>query len=218
MVGAPPVRVIFLLVLAACTALCQEPQERLAWNSLPDAPSAKMLQMFVGEARLPLTAGADAVFTHESEQANGSQVAGISSFGAPDKQEPAKNDPGNFLGKYLHSSLTKRNPGYRPSTSDSLVGRAGYAASSIFVTHDNSGRSSLNTSYFVGVLSSAIVHTAYRPYWRRSYSEPFADFGSNIGNDAGMNFLHEFGPGIEQLMKTCAPRFVYKIESRVRHD
>jgi hypothetical protein len=30
-----------------------------------------------------------------------------------------------------------------------------------------------------------------------------------------MNLLHEFRPGLEQLMKNHAPRFVTKIEERV---
>jgi hypothetical protein len=95
------------------------------------------------------------------------------------------------------------------------MGRATYAASRILFTQDNSGRGSLNTSYFLAVLSSAAAHTAYRPYWRRSVSEPFSDFGSTIGNDAGMNLLHEFGPGLQQLMKSHAPKFVSRIEERL---
>ena len=98
------------------------------------------------------------------------------------------------------------------------MGRASYAAESIFVARDDSGRRRLNTSYFVGVLTSALVHTASRPYWRRSPSDPFSDFGSNIGNDAGMNLVHEFGPGIQQLMKTHAPKFVSRLEERISHN
>jgi hypothetical protein len=44
---------------------------------------------------------------------------------------------------------------------------------------------------------------------------PFSDFGSTVGNDAGMNLWHEFGPGIQQLMKSHAPKFVSKIEERI---
>jgi hypothetical protein len=38
-----------------------------------------------------------------------------------------------------------------------------------------------------------------------------------VGNDAGMNLWHEFGPGIEQVMKNHTPRFVVKLEERVSH-
>ena len=37
---------------------------------------------------------------------------------------------------------------------------------------------------------------------------PFNDFGSTVGEDAGMNVFHEFGPGIQQIMKAHTPKFV----------
>jgi hypothetical protein len=55
----------------------------------------------------------------------------------------------------------------------------------------------LNTSYFLGVLSLIAMHTAKSPYRTRTASAPFSDFGSTIGNDAGVNLFHEFGPGIQ---------------------
>ena len=129
--------------------------------------------------------------------------------------KPIEKESGDFLGRYLYPSLLKRNLNYHPSSSGSLMGRATYAASCIFLTRDDSGRGRLNTSYFLGVLSLAAMHTAHRPYWRREISEPFSDFGSTIGNDAGMNLFHEFGPGLQQLMKSHAPKFVSRIEERL---
>jgi len=90
-----------------------------------------------------------------------------------------------------------------------------YAASRIFITHDETGKAAVNTPYLVGVLSVAALHVAYRPYWHRSAAAPFSDFGSTIGNDAGMNLLHEFRPGLEQLMKNHTPRFVSRIEESI---
>jgi hypothetical protein len=98
------------------------------------------------------------------------------------------------------------------------MGRASYAASRIFVTHDDSGKGRLNTSYFLGALTSAAIHTAYRPYWTRSTSETFNDFGSTIGSDAGMNVYHEFGPGIRKRVKGLAPRFVSRSAERINHN
>jgi hypothetical protein len=129
--------------------------------------------------------------------------------------DPAQKEAGGFFEKYLYPSLLKRNLNYHASTSSSLMGRATYAASRIFITRDENGRGRLNTSYLFAVLSSAAMHTAYRPYWRRSTGEPFSDFGSTIGNDAGMNVLHEFAPGLGQMLKEHAPRFVSRIEERV---
>ena len=89
---------------------------------------------------------------------------------------------------------------------------------SIFVTRDDSGKRRLNASYFLGVLSLVAVHSARRPYWARSASAPFNDFGSTIGNDAGINLFHEFEPGIRQMVKAHAPKFVSSIEERITHD
>jgi len=46
-------------------------------------------------------------------------------------------------------------------------------------------------------------------------SEPFSDFGSTVGNDAGMNLWREFAPTIQQMLKSHAPKFVTKIEARI---
>jgi hypothetical protein len=67
------------------------------------------------------------------------------------------------------------------------------------------------------VLTTAVIHTAYRPYWNRPVSTPFSNFGSTVGNDAGVNLLHEFAPGLQQLMKSHTPRFVSRIEADLGH-
>jgi hypothetical protein len=166
-------------------------------------------------AASPLTfgaVGADGRFT--SELANATRPA-QPGFALLDLVEPVQNKSGDFFDKHLYPSLLKRRLNYHPASSDSLMGRATYAASRIFVARDDSGKGRLNTSYFLGVLTSAAIHTAYRPYWRRSPSQPFNDFGSTIGNDAGMNLFHEFGPGLQQLMKSHTPKFVSRIEERL---
>lgn len=221
MVATVPVRIISLLLLAACGALCQERQQNSAPNSLPDAPSVQVsarteLRTSADEARLSWTGGAvgsDA----GSKHANASRTA-QTTFADPDKEYAVAKNPSDFFEKHLYPSLLKRNLSYHPSTSASFLGRATDAASRIFVTRDDSGRQRLNTAYLVGVLSSAALHSARCPYWRRSAAQPFSDFGSNLGNDAGMNLVHEFGPGIQQLMKSHAPKFVAKIEERVTHN
>jgi len=198
-----PIRIISFLLLATCAALCQQDQEKRAWSSLPDAPSLQASAQT--ETFRLLARGAELVNLTRAAQHG---------FTVLYTAQPTRKEPSDFFGKYLYPSLLKRNLDYRPSSGGSVLGRATYAASRIFVTHDNSGKGRLNTSYFLAGLSSAAMHSAYRPYWRRGVSEPFSDFGSTIGNDAGMNLFHEFGPGIQQLMKSHAPKFVSRIEER----
>jgi len=93
-----------------------------------------------------------------------------------------------------------------------------YAASRTIITRDDSGKTILNTSYFLGVLTSVAIETAYRPYWTRSTSGTFNNFGSTIGSDVGINILHEFEPGIRQMVMGHAPQFVSRIEERIHND
>jgi hypothetical protein len=240
-----PIRVISLILLAACAAVCQQrpapdlrqtdgsnspaaqPQEKRTWGSLPDAPSsvqpptqAEGFRPFVNEARSPLTLrpfGANALVTRETELeqvTSGSQLR----FTAPSKAAFTQDEFSNSVSNYKHPSLLKQAPGYYPSTSDSLVGRATYAASRIFITRDESGKGRLNTSYFLGMLTSIASATAYRPYWARSTSSTFGNVGSTIGGDAGSNLYREFGPGIRQMVKGLTPKFVSRIETRVTQD
>jgi len=238
------IQVISFCLLAACGALCQsenpsrnllqwdgsnspevQRQEMGAWKSLPDAPSvqaptqAEQFHAFVYKASSPVTFGAAVVNaglmrrTALGRVTLGSQPSLTAlSLGVPSQKKSKA-----FLSKYLYPSLLMKGLRYHPSTSDSLMGRATYAASRIFIRRDDSGKGRLNTSYLLGVLTSVAVDTAYRPYWARSRSATFSNFGSTIGNDAGINLLHEFGPGIRQLVKGHAPKFA-KIEERVTRD
>jgi hypothetical protein len=242
-----PIRVISFLLLAACGALCQQrpaadfqgleldgsnspdaqrPEIR-TWSSLPDAPSsvqppaqAERFRTFVNEASSPLTLGAVSVTTGVMRQTElGHVTAGPKpSLTAHYQVAFIQKESSAFLGKYLYPPLLRQDARYCASTNNSFMGRASYAASRILVTHDNSGKTRLNTRYFLGVLTSVASATAHRPYWARSTSETVNNFGSTIGSDAGMNVFHEFGPGIRQMMKGLTPKFVSRIEERINHN
>ena len=187
-------------------------------SSLPDAPSAT-----VARRAETFKAPTDEAITRLAVAPNRGVTRQSGLADSPRRTQPTfvvlhnaePKDPSDFFGKYLYPSLLKRNVNYHPSSSSSLVGRATYAASRLFITRDESGKGRLNSTYFLGVLSAVAVHTAYRPYWARSSGAPFSDFGSTIGNDAGINLLHEFRPGLQQLIKSHAPRFVTRIEERI---
>jgi hypothetical protein len=220
MAGTVPIRVTGFVLLAAGGAFCQQLPSKASSSSLPDAPSAVASarmdsgQMLTGAGGPPRAITTDLNVTRESDAGKIFRPA-QTTFSLAHNAQPGQKTSRDFFDKYLYPTLLKRNPGYHPSTSDSLIGRTMYAASRIFVTRDDSGRGRVNTPYFLGVLTSAAIHMANRPSWNRSASTPFSDFGSTVGNDAGMNLLHEFRPGLEQLMKSHAPRFVTKIEERV---
>ena len=195
------------MLLAAFGAVCQSLRP-----SLPDAlseqseTSARKSNVFVEEARSALR------FDAMSGEAGVMRQGG---FAAPEKTLSSQKESNNVFKQYLNSSILKQQSGYHSSSGGSLMGRATYAGSRVFVTRDEFGKSRLNTSYLLGALTSMAAATASRPYWRRSLGEPFGDFGSTVGNEAGMNLWQEFRPGIDQLMKRYTPRFVSKIKERI---
>jgi len=236
-----PIRILSFFLLAACGALCQSPsadlpqvlqfdasnpsqvqrQQMRPWRSLPDAPSvqpptqAEKFHTFIQEASSPLTLGAvgiNASLMRDTELEHATPGP-QPSLTALYKGVLIQKESSAFFGKYLYPSLLKQDPRYYPSTSSSFLGRATYAASRILVTRSDSGKRTLNTSYFLGVLTSVAISTAYRPYWARSTSEPFKTFGSTIGTDVGINLLHEFGPGIRRMLKEHAPKLVPRVEA-----
>lgn len=231
-----PIRIISFFLLAACGALCQSERPSVDLlqgdgsnslaRSLPDAPSvqpptqAEKVRKFVDEARSPLTLGAVGINAGLMRETKLGHVTPKlqSSFTAPYQATFTQKESHGFFDKYLYPSQLKQNLRYHPSTSGSFMGRATYAASRIFITRDDSGKGRINTSYFLGVLTSVAIQTAYRPYWARSSSRTFNNFASTIGSDAGMNVFHEFGPGIRHMVKGHAPKFVSRIEERIAPD
>jgi hypothetical protein len=241
------IRVTSFVLLAAGGALCQserpsadlrpgleldgsnspevQRQELLTWGSLPDAPSvqrptgADKFHAFVEEARSPLTLGAIAINVRTMREEEEHLAPGMhSSFTALYRAAVLQKESNAFFGKYLYPMLLRQDPRYHPSTSNSIMGRTTYAASRVLITRNDSGKRTLNTSYLLGVLTSAAVATAYRPYWARSASTTFKDLGSTIGSDAGINVFHEFWPGIRQVLERHSPKFVSRIEKRITRN
>jgi hypothetical protein len=202
--------VVGFVLLAACGAVCQERQ----FESLPDAPSAQVgtptqrFNGFVEETRSPLNFGTMAA------------SAGLTRRdGLVVSEWPAsrQKDPDAIFRKYLYASSLNQQQGYHSASGGSLMGRATHAASGIVVARDESGKGRLNTSYLLRALTSVAKDTASTPYWRRSVGEPFSNFGSTVGNDAGRNLWHEFGPGIGRLAKSHMPALVSRIVERTGH-
>ena len=168
-----PIRVVSLILLAACGALCQkrpsadllqglqfdgsdspqvQRQEMRTWSSLPDAPSSvqppRRVENFhplVNETGSALTLGA---VGFSAGAMRGTELGPVTpgpqpSLTAHYPMAFIQKQSSAFLGKYLYPSSL--NPRYYASTSDSFMGRASYAASRIFVTRDDSGKGRLNT-------------------------------------------------------------------------
>ncbi|MGA2416330.1 MAG: hypothetical protein ABSF59_17890 [Candidatus Sulfotelmatobacter sp.] len=191
--------------LAAGTAVCQ-----ISRQSLPDAPSAQ-------RATQPPTLEAAVAKDGGLNPVEGTEIWRPREF-IPGDSTPGKKQPDAIFRKYLGPSPSSFKPfGSHSLDGASLVVRATHAASGVIFARDESGKTRLNTSYLLRTLTSVAADTASRPYWRRSVGEPFSDFGSTVGSDAGMKVWHEFSPGLQQLMKSHVPKFISRIEERIGH-
>ena len=204
-----PIGVVSFALWSNGGALCQSLPK-----FLPDAPSAQ----FVPQRQNPdvIAQKAHALLS-PVEAAASASVVRRPEFPITSSAALSEKHPDAIFRKYLLPTPL------RPSSSQSqgtagLMGRATHAASGIIVSRDESGKARLNTSYFLRALTSVAADTASRPYWRRSVGEPFSDFGSTVGSDAGMKVWHEFSPGFQQLMKTHTPKFVSRIEQHIGHS
>ena len=231
-----PVRVVVFCLLAVCGALCQSrptgaalprsllqstnAQSRL--STLPDAPSqvaliqGNRLKTVANETRLPFAVGAvglNAGVVRASEATHVTLEVPLT-VTALARGVPRQERTDDFFSKYLSASHPQKSR-YEPSSSDKVMARATDAASRIFVTRDTSGKVKLNTRYFLRALTSVAADSASRRYRARSGTAPLSDFGSTVGNDAGMNLLHEFGPGIRQKVTGHIPVFVSRIGERI---
>jgi hypothetical protein len=196
-----------MLTASASIAMCQSERSSLSTNSLPDAPSAQ-----VSTSAQPFQ---PVIFeTHRPALMAPARLPSAAAF---DEALPPRKTSAPLFFKHLYSTSASTNSRYRASDSDTLLGRATDAASRIFVTQDETGRRRINTTYFLRVATSIAAHNAARTYRARSSTAPLGDFGSTVGNDAGMNLLHEFGPSFRKAATSHLPLFVSRIEERIAH-
>jgi hypothetical protein len=238
------IRIVLFWLLAACFALCQNaPSKSSARHAaksppanvqrhtgslakaLPDAPSAKVLQA----ARLQKMAAVTGSTLSPTTVLLPAKQEGANALVAPEKPvaielpeapsmlyqpAPAAKENTVFLTRYLEPYALRRAIHYSPSSSATLMGRATDAASRLFITRDEAGNRHLNTPYLLRALTVVAAANASSRYRARSGAAPLSDFGSTVGGDAGMNLLHEFGPGLKQMMSAHMPDLV----SRFQHQ
>jgi hypothetical protein len=198
--------VLLLLLMVSVQALGQSeaslrhsPTAQSKQESFPDAPSA--------DSEHPSTI--------VSTTGTGAVSPGLQPILMVFDTTPTSTDSSIFFDRYLYPSLLNRGSRYRPVAGGRFIRRVSDAASHLLIVRDDSGNTKLNDSYLSAVLTSAVVQTAYTPYWSRSASTPFSNLGSTIGSDAGLNVFHEFEPDLRHVILGHTPRFVSRIEDRI---
>src|SRR5579862_1494617 len=108
---------------------------------------------------------------------------------------------GNYMTEGLLPILFHEDPRYFRRGTGPKWGRAGYAASRIFVTKTDSGRSMFNFSEVVGNGISAGISNAYYP-GERSVNDNFQRLYVALATDAVSQILKEFWPDVKRKFFT----------------
>jgi len=207
------IHVVSFLMFATCVASCQSVlphhiTSKLPFreqSSLPDAPypaptKAEDRRGFAGLEPLSNTPVNEQVFVRAQ-------------LDAMKLSAPKQSEVSTFLVRYLSPPTLKQNSTHAVSTSGGVMERTLSAVSPVLITHDISGKARPNTVYLLQVLTSAVFHSAYRPYRARTPSATFDGFRSTIGGDAGGQVFHEFEPDIRQVVKHL--KLVSRIEQHL---
>jgi hypothetical protein len=97
----------------------------------------------------------------------------------------------------VYPSLFRQDPRYYRLGDGGFAHRAGYAATRILVTRQDSGRKAFNFSEVLGSFSAA-AYVTYYPKSERDFSDVAQRAGIQFAFDAGFNVLKEFYPEIER--------------------
>jgi hypothetical protein len=130
----------------------------------------------------------------------------------------AERESNAFFGRYLFPVLFDQDPRYHGSDSDGVMPRAMYATSRVFITRRDDGRRTLNTSYLLSTLLTSSLANVYKHPWDRTPGNTFADMGSQIGSDAGMNLAREFWPQLRETLSGHTPKMFKKLKNKFAPD
>ena len=193
-------------------------------RALPNSPAyvpltgTQKFQIFVDSLKSPLTfmsAGIGA----SVQYAVGTRMCGdgLGGFGGTYGASLATKESNVFFGRYLFPMLLNQDPRYHPSESRDTFSRSFYAASRVFVTRNDKGAETANTSYLLSTILSSSLANAYKPAYYRSFANTASDIGTQIGSDAGMNVLREFWPQLREGLTRVEPSPFRKLREKI-HD
>lgn len=191
-------------------------------STLPNAPSYQALtadqkfDVFVREAQSPLTFAGAGLRAGYNTALNRSYGNGFAGYRKNFAVAITQRETTVFLGRYLFPTLLDQDPRYHPSRSANLLGRAGYAATRVFITKDDSGKRVVNSSYLLGALASSAISRSYRPMRDRTVGSTLSDFGSDVASDAGLNLVREFWPSIRPTVAALAPKPLKKLTGKIK--
>jgi hypothetical protein len=104
---------------------------------------------------------------------------------------------GNYLTEGIFPTLLHQDPRYFRRGQGSKLGRLGYAAGQIFVTHNDNGKTGVNYSELLGNSTAVAISMAYYPE-NRDVRDAISGLGTQLGVDMAANILKEFWPDLSR--------------------
>jgi hypothetical protein len=102
---------------------------------------------------------------------------------------------GNYMTEAVFPSLLHQDPRYFRRATGGVWSRLGYSIGQTFWTHNDSGRSQLNYSEWLGTSAAVAISNSYYAD-NRSARDNVSQLGIQIGIDTAANVLKEFYPDI----------------------
>lgn len=111
-----------------------------------------------------------------------------------------------FFGRYFFPTILSQDPRYLPKREGSVLARGWYAASRVFITRNDEGHATFNSSEMLSVAFSKALSNAYYPERDRTLGGTAGRIYGTLQSDAIDNLLTEFMPDIKRIFKRHTPK------------
>src|SRR5262249_3411787 len=106
----------------------------------------------------------------------------------------------NMMSESVFPVMLHQDPRYFPLAKGGFWKRPRYAISREWITRNDSGKNTFNTSELGGNAAAVAISNAYYPSENRNVSDNAYKYGQQIGLDAFFNVLKEFWPDMRNKM------------------
>ena len=127
----------------------------------------------------------------------------------------ANTESRRLIQGFALSTILRQDPRYFPSRKRRLISRIWYSATRVVVTKNDSGRSTFNTSEFLGALFASSLENAYYPRHDRNFGDTMNRFGGALSSDAIGDLILEFTPDMKRFFRKHAPKEIQRIEEKL---
>jgi len=120
-----------------------------------------------------------------------------------------------FFGGFLFPTILKQDPRYLPKRNGGMWQRAWYAATRVVVARRDDGRSTFNSSEFLGIAFSKALTNAYYPERDRTWGRTVNSILGDLQGDVSGNLLTEFMPDIKRIVTRHTPKRILALTDRL---